>query len=125
MLHAVSTSGEKVRVPRSSAPKAAQLVGDGHPRVTGHITYRSLIPTEQMSGWEVFNLVVTYHNRAPEPAAGKPIFCAARRALALSVLLVINGRAAAPLLRRLVAVVTETLQFAEQKVIEIAAMTFQ
>jgi len=75
----------------------AQVVGDGAPRVTGHTTYRSVIPTEQMpedlrwnaatlwagpkchivhyplSGWKVFNLVVTYHNDAPEPVAGKPV----------------------------------------------------
>ena len=71
--------------------------GDGPPRVSGHTTYRSVIPTEQMpedlrwnaatlwagpkchivhyplSGWKVFNLVVTYHNDAPEPVAGKPV----------------------------------------------------
>jgi 2-polyprenyl-6-methoxyphenol hydroxylase-like FAD-dependent oxidoreductase len=74
-----------------------QLVGDGAPRVSGHTTYRSVIPLEQMpedlrwnaatlwagpkchivhyplSGWKVFNLVVTYHNDAPEPVAGKPV----------------------------------------------------
>jgi salicylate hydroxylase len=74
-----------------------QLVGDGRPRVTGHTTYRSVIPTEEMpedlrwnaatlwagtkchivhyplSGWKVFNLVVTYHNDAPEPVAGQPV----------------------------------------------------
>jgi len=74
-----------------------QLVGDGAPRVSGHTTYRSVIPTEQMpedlrwnaatlwagpkchivhyplSGWKVFNLVVTYHNDAPEPVAGQPV----------------------------------------------------
>ena len=74
-----------------------QLVGDGKPRVSGHTTYRSVIPTEEMpedlrwnaatlwagpkchivhyplSGWKVFNLVVTYHNDAPEPVAGKPV----------------------------------------------------
>jgi salicylate hydroxylase len=74
-----------------------QLVGDGAPRVSGHTTYRSVIPTEQMpealrwnaatlwagpkchivhyplSGWKAFNLVVTYHNDAPEPVAGKPV----------------------------------------------------
>jgi salicylate hydroxylase len=73
-----------------------QMVGDGPPRVSGHTTYRSVIPTEMMledlrwnaatlwagpkchivhyplSGWKVFNLVVTYHNHAPEPVAGKP-----------------------------------------------------
>ncbi len=74
-----------------------QVVGDGPPRVTGHTTYRSVIPTERMpedlrwnaatlwagpkchivhyplSGWKVFNLVVTYHNDAPEPVAGQPV----------------------------------------------------
>lgn len=74
-----------------------QLVGDGAPRVSGHTTYRSVIPTDEMpedlrwnaatlwagpkchivhyplSGWKVFNLVVTYHNDAPEPVAGKPV----------------------------------------------------
>ncbi len=74
-----------------------QLVGDGAPRVSGHTTYRSVIPLERMpedlrwnaaalwagpkchivhyplSGWKVFNLVVTYHNDAPEPVAGKPV----------------------------------------------------
>jgi salicylate hydroxylase len=73
-----------------------QLVGDGPPRVSGHTTYRSVIPTELMpealrwnaatlwagpkchivhyplQGWKTFNLVVTTHNDAPEPAAGKP-----------------------------------------------------
>ncbi len=74
-----------------------QVVGDGPPRVSGHSTYRSVIPTERMpeklrwnaatlwagpkchivhyplSGWKAFNLVVTYHNDAPEPVAGKPV----------------------------------------------------
>lgn len=74
-----------------------QVVGDGPPRVSGHTTYRSVIPTERMpedlrwnaatlwagpkchvvhyplSGWKQFNLVVTYHNDAPEPVAGKPV----------------------------------------------------
>ncbi len=74
-----------------------QVVGDGVPRVSGHTTYRSVIPTEKMpedlrwnaatlwagpkchivhyplSGWKLFNLVVTYHNNAPEPVAGKPV----------------------------------------------------
>jgi 3-hydroxybenzoate 6-monooxygenase len=74
-----------------------QVTADGLPRVSGHTTYRSVIPTEQMpedlrwnaatlwagpkchivhyplSGWKVFNLVVTYHNDAPEPVAGKPV----------------------------------------------------
>jgi len=74
-----------------------QVVGDGQPRVSGHTTYRSVIPTEKMpedlrwnaatlwagpkchivhyplSGWKLFNLVVTYHNDAPEAVAGKPV----------------------------------------------------
>lgn len=74
-----------------------QVVGDAAPRVSGHTTYRSVIPTDEMpedlrwnaatlwagpkchivhyplSGWKVFNLVVTYHNDAPEPVAGKPV----------------------------------------------------
>jgi 2-polyprenyl-6-methoxyphenol hydroxylase-like FAD-dependent oxidoreductase len=74
-----------------------QVVGDGRPRVSGHTTYRSVIPTEAMpeqlrwnaatlwagpkchivhyplQGWKTFNLVVTYHNDAPEPVAGKPV----------------------------------------------------
>jgi salicylate hydroxylase len=74
-----------------------QVTGDGAPRVSGHTTYRSVIPTEQMpedlrwnaatlwagpkchivhyplSGWKVFNLVVTYHSDAPEPVAGQPV----------------------------------------------------
>jgi 2-polyprenyl-6-methoxyphenol hydroxylase-like FAD-dependent oxidoreductase len=73
-----------------------RIVGDGPPRVSGHTTYRSVIPTDMMpenlrwnaatlwagpkchlvhyplSGWKVFNLVVTCHNDAPEPVAGKP-----------------------------------------------------
>jgi salicylate hydroxylase len=74
-----------------------QVVGDGAPLVTGHSTYRSVIPTGEMpedlrwnaatcwagpkchivhyplSDWKVFNLVVTYHNDAPEPVAGLPV----------------------------------------------------
>ncbi|MEC9347546.1 MAG: 3-hydroxybenzoate 6-monooxygenase [Pseudomonadota bacterium] len=74
-----------------------QLVGDGEPRVSGHTTYRSVIPTERMpealrwnaatlwagrrchivhyplSGWKVFNLVVTFHSDADAPVAGKPV----------------------------------------------------
>ncbi|MGA7810649.1 3-hydroxybenzoate 6-monooxygenase [Bradyrhizobium sp.] len=74
-----------------------QVASDGPPRVSGHTTYRSVIPTDEMpedlrwnaatlwagpkchivhyplSGWKVFNLVVTYHNDAPEPVAGMPV----------------------------------------------------
>ena len=72
-----------------------QLVGDGPPKVSGHTTYRSVIPIKDMpeelrwnaatlwagpkchivhyplSGWKFFNLVVTYHNNAPKAVAGK------------------------------------------------------
>ena len=74
-----------------------QVVGDDRPRISGHSSYRSVIPTEQMpedlrwnaatlwagprchivhyplSDWKVFNLVATYHNQAPEPVAGQPV----------------------------------------------------
>jgi 2-polyprenyl-6-methoxyphenol hydroxylase-like FAD-dependent oxidoreductase len=74
-----------------------QVLGDSPPRVAGHTTYRSVIPTDQMpedlrwnaatlwagpkchlvhyplSGWKVFNLVITCHNDAREPAAGVPV----------------------------------------------------
>jgi salicylate hydroxylase len=74
-----------------------RVVGDTPPRVSGHSTYRSVIPTDEMpeelrwnaatlwagpkchivhyplSGWRVFNLVVTYHNDAPAPVAGMPV----------------------------------------------------
>ena len=75
----------------------AQLVGDGAPRVTGHTSYRSVIPAADMpedlrwnaaalwagpkchlvhyplSGGKSFNLVITCHNDAMEPVAGKPV----------------------------------------------------
>ena len=74
-----------------------QVAGDSKPRVSGHTSFRSVIPTEQMpeelrwnaatlwagprvhlvhyplSDWKVFNLVITCHNDAPEPVAGKPV----------------------------------------------------
>jgi 3-hydroxybenzoate 6-monooxygenase len=74
-----------------------QVVGDGAPLVSGHSTYRSVIPTEEMpedlrwnaatcwagpkchivhyplSGWKVFNMVVTCHNDAPAPVTGLPV----------------------------------------------------
>jgi salicylate hydroxylase len=73
------------------------MVNDGAPRVAGHTTYRSVIPTEQMpedlrwnaatlwagakchlvhyplSGWKVFNLAITCHNNPPEAFAAKPV----------------------------------------------------
>lgn len=73
------------------------LLQDGPPRVSGHTTYRTVIPYDQMpddlrwnaatlwagpkchivhyplTGWKYFNLVVTYHNDAPEPVAGLPV----------------------------------------------------
>jgi len=74
-----------------------RVVGDGLPRVSGHTTYRSVIPVEDMpedlrwnasvlwggpkchivhyplQGGQAFNLVVTYHNDAPEPVMGLPV----------------------------------------------------
>ncbi len=74
-----------------------QVVGDGPPRVSGHASYRALVPIERvpenlrwntatlwagpkchivhypLKGSKVFNLVVTYHNDAPEPVAGKSV----------------------------------------------------
>jgi 3-hydroxybenzoate 6-monooxygenase len=74
-----------------------QLVGDAAPRVSGHTTYRSVIPTEAvperlrlnaatlwagpkchlvhypLQGWKVFNLAITCQNDAPAPVAGEPV----------------------------------------------------
>jgi salicylate hydroxylase len=74
-----------------------QMLNDDPPRVSGHTTFRSVIPTEQMpedlrwnaatlwagpnyhlvhyplKGWQVFNLVITAHTGAKEPAASVPI----------------------------------------------------
>ena len=74
-----------------------QMIGDDPPRVSGHTTYRSVIPTEMMpkdlrwnaatlwagpkchivhyplKGWKVFNLVVTFHNDVKEAVTGKPV----------------------------------------------------
>jgi 3-hydroxybenzoate 6-monooxygenase len=97
---AILASGERVRgrlligADGLNSAIRAQLVGDGAPRVSGHTTYRSVIPTDEMpedlrwnaatlwagpkchivhyplKGWKMFNLVVTYHNDAPSPEAG-------------------------------------------------------
>lgn len=102
-VYAFLESGERVR---GSAMIGAdglwstireQVVGDGHPRVSGHTTYRSVIRSERMPEelrwnaatlWagpkchivhyplkhgDAYNLVATYHNDAPEPVAGKPV----------------------------------------------------
>ena len=79
------------------SPVRSQLVGDGAPRISGHTTYRSVIPTEQMpedlrwnaatlwagpkchivhyplKGWKVFNLVVTYHRDLQEAISGRSV----------------------------------------------------
>lgn len=79
------------------SPIRGQMVGDGEPRISGHTTYRSVIPTDQMpedlrwnaatlwagpkchivhyplKGWKVFNLVVTYHRDLQEAIAGRPV----------------------------------------------------
>jgi 3-hydroxybenzoate 6-monooxygenase len=75
----------------------AQMLGDGEPRISGHATYRSVIPVEDMpedlrwnaatlwagpkchivhyplKGWKLFNLVVTYHRDAKEAVVAKPV----------------------------------------------------
>jgi salicylate hydroxylase len=75
----------------------AQLVADGEPRVSGHTSFRSVIPTGQMpedlrwnaatlwagpkvhlvhyplTDWKLFNLVITCHNDPPKPVAGEPV----------------------------------------------------
>jgi len=74
-----------------------RVAGGGEPRVSGHTTYRSVIPVDRMpedlrwsaatlwagpkihivhyplKGWKVFNLVATCHDDAPEPVTGKPV----------------------------------------------------
>ena len=73
------------------------VVGDGAPRVSGHSTFRSVIPYDDipedlrinaatlwagpkchivhypLSDWKFFNLVVTFHGSASEPVAGRPV----------------------------------------------------
>lgn len=80
-----------------NSPIRSQMVGDGAPRISGHTTYRSVIPTEQMpedlrwnaatlwagpkchivhyplKGGKVYNLVVTYHRDVQEAIAGRPV----------------------------------------------------
>lgn len=75
----------------------AQVVGDGAPRISGHSTYRAVIPLEAMpedlrwnaatlwagpkchivhyplSDWKYFNLVITKDNDAREAVTGKPV----------------------------------------------------
>ncbi|WGW04764.1 3-hydroxybenzoate 6-monooxygenase [Tropicibacter oceani] len=79
------------------SPIRAQMVGDGEPRISGHTTYRSVIPTQQMpedlrwnaatlwagpkchivhyplKGGKVYNLVVTYHRDVQEAISGRPV----------------------------------------------------
>jgi 3-hydroxybenzoate 6-monooxygenase len=74
-----------------------QLAGDAPPRVTGHTTFRSVIPIEQMpedlrwnaatlwagpkchivhyplSGWKLFNFAVTIQNGATEAISGRSV----------------------------------------------------
>lgn len=74
-----------------------QMVDDGAPRIAGHTTYRSVIPTEQMpedlrwnaatlwagakchlvhyplSGWKVFNLAITCANDPAEAFAARSV----------------------------------------------------
>ena len=79
------------------SPIRGQMIGDGEPRISGHTTYRSVIPTEQMpqdlrwnaatlwagpkchivhyplKGGKVYNLVVTYHRDMKEAVSGRPV----------------------------------------------------
>ena len=79
------------------SPTRQQMIGDGEPCISGHTTYRSVIPTEQMPedlrwnaatlwagpkchivhyplrGWKAFNLVVTYHRDLQQAFAGKSV----------------------------------------------------
>lgn len=80
-----------------NSPIRAQMLNDGPPRISGHTTYRSVIPTHQMpsdlrwnaatlwagpkchivhyplKGGEMYNLVVTYHRDLQEAIAGRPV----------------------------------------------------
>lgn len=95
--HAPVTGSALIGADGLRSPVRAQMIGDGEPIVSGHTTYRSVIPIEQMpedlrwnaatlwagpkchivhyplKGWKVFNLVVTYHNDVKEAVAGKPV----------------------------------------------------
>ncbi|HEV2677403.1 MAG TPA: 3-hydroxybenzoate 6-monooxygenase [Aliidongia sp.] len=100
---ALLRSGERIRgrlVIGADGLKSAirqQMIGDGVPRIAGHTTYRSVIPTELMpedlrwnaatlwagpkchlvhyplSDWKSFNLAITCHNDPAEAFAGRPI----------------------------------------------------
>jgi 2-polyprenyl-6-methoxyphenol hydroxylase-like FAD-dependent oxidoreductase len=72
----------------------AQIVGDGPPRISGHVAYRAVLPVERMPeelrwnaaalwggpkwhlvhyplrGWKLFNIVCAFHGEAGEQAAG-------------------------------------------------------
>ena len=80
-----------------NSPIRAQMLGDGPPLISGHTTYRSVIPAAQMpqdlrwnaatlwagpkchivhyplKGGQVYNLVVTYHRDMQEAVAGRPV----------------------------------------------------
>src|SRR3546814_6132347 len=95
--HGAVTGSALIGADGLRSPVRAQMIGDGEPIVSGHTTYRSVIPIEQMpedlrwnaatlwagpkchivhyplKGWKVFNLVVTYHNDVKEAVAGKPV----------------------------------------------------
>lgn len=81
------------------SPIWAQIVGDGAPRVSGHITYRAVLPIEQMPedlrwnaatlwagpkyhlvhyplrGWQLFNIVATFHSDRTTEGAGEKGSC--------------------------------------------------
>jgi 3-hydroxybenzoate 6-monooxygenase len=73
----------------------ARIVGDGAPRVAGHVTYRAVLPIEEMPedlrwnaatlwagpnthlvhyplrGWQLFNVVATFHSGRTTPGANE------------------------------------------------------
>ncbi|MEX0729630.1 MAG: 3-hydroxybenzoate 6-monooxygenase [Aquisalimonadaceae bacterium] len=77
------------------SPVREKIVGDGAPRVSGHITYRAVLPIDQMPadlrwnaatlwagpkyhlvhyplrGWELFNIVATFHSERTTEGAGE------------------------------------------------------
>lgn len=80
-----------------NSPIRSQMLKDGPPDISGHTTYRSVIPTEQMpedlrwnaatlwagpkchivhyplKGGKMYNLVVTYHRDLKEAVSGRPV----------------------------------------------------
>ena len=90
-------NGDTIRQQHPLGAMLSQMLGDGEPRISGHTTYRSVIPTDRMpedlrwnaatlwagpkchivhyplKGGAVFNLVVTYHRDLQEAISGRPV----------------------------------------------------